>query len=471
MVVKKGKPNFTEGPIFFRLLLFTLPIIASALLTTVYHMADNIVVGQFSGDENALAAVGQTGAYSGLLSNILFGISAGGGVSLAQLFGAKKREEMSRSLHTSMALAILLGLALMAFALFASRPILSMIIAEKNHEALLDKAVLSMTIIAFGKPALAIYNFGGAARRALGDSKTPLIIGAASGLANVGLNLVFVICFNMSIAGVALATVISQYLSAFAIRIVLSKSSIEGGAFRFSKFKIDKIMLGRVLRLGVPSAIQFSMFSLANMILASAVSTLPLTSINGVAIANNIDGITYSCMNGFTTAVMTFVGQNYGARKLKRMWRSMAYGLIQVVTIGIAVAALELTFADQLCNLYVGADIANRIEVIAAAKSLMYVILPLYFLCGAMGIFAGFLRGVGKSFLPMFSSVIAVFSVRITWIYVFVPMYPDSIQWLYLCLPITWALTIIVNSILVAIEGKRLKKLADPKDEPAKVAA
>lgn len=204
------------------------------------------------------------------------------------------------------------------------------------------------------------------------------------------------------------------------------------------------------------------MFSVANMIIASAVSTLPLATINGVAIGNNIDGITYSCMNGFTSAVVTFVGQNYGARKQGRMWRSLLCGVIHVTVIGIAVAALELTFADQLCNLYVGSDIENRFEVIEAAKSLMYVVLPLYFLCGVMGVLAGFLRGVGNSVAPMVASVVAVFAIRITWIYCFFPMFPDSLQWLYLCQPITWICTCIVNLVMIFFENKRLKNLPPP---------
>ncbi len=468
IAIKKGKPNFTEGPIFTRLLLFTLPIIASALLTTFYHMADNIVVGQFSGDENALGAVGQTGAYSGLLSNLVFGISAGGGVVVAQLFGANKREEMSRSIHTSILLALMMGVALMVFGLVASRPILSLIIAEKNHAALLDKAVLYMMIISFGKPALSIYSFGGAVRRALGDSKTPLIIGAASGLINVVLNLVFVIVFKMSVAGVALATVISQYLSAISVMVVLSKSKVEGGAFKFSKLGLDRGLMGKILRYGVPTSVQFAMFSLANMILASAVSTLPLAIINGVAIANNVDAITYSCMNGFTTAVMTFVGQNYGAKKRGRMWRSLLYGIIQVSVIGFGVAALELAFAPELCGLFVGDDILNREEVIAGAILVMRMILPLYFLCGVMNVMAGFLRGVGNSFMPMLSSVVAVFSVRLIWIYLFFPMRPDSIEWLYLCIPITWVLTILINLVMILIENKRIRTImppAKPSDE------
>ena len=239
MVVSKGKPNFTEGPIFTRLLVFTLPIIATSLLAVFYNMADNIVVGQFSGDDSALAAVGQTSAYNSLLSNLIIGISAGSGVVVAQLFGAKRREELSRSIHTSMIMAVVMGLVLMAVGLLASHFILSLIISPDNHEVLLDKATLYMLIISLGIPAASIYNFGAAILRSLGDSKTPLIIGAVSGLVNVGLNLVLVICFHMSIVGVAIATIASQYLSAIAVVLLLMRGRDEDTKLFFQIFDLN----------------------------------------------------------------------------------------------------------------------------------------------------------------------------------------------------------------------------------------
>ena len=459
MVVRRGKPNFTEGPMFTRLLLFTLPIIATSLLSVIYHMADNIVVGQFSGDNDALAAVGQTAAYSSLLVNLLLGISGGAGVVVAQLFGAGRREELSRAIRTSILISLVLGTIMAIFGLVASRPILSIIIAEKNHAALLDKATLYMLIVSAGLPGAALYQFASAILRSLGDSRSPLIVGAASGLLNVGLNLVFVICFNMSIAGVALATIISQYLSSIVVTYLVMKNSEDGVGFRISELMIDKRLLGRIFVCGVPASLQSAIFSLANMIMASAISTFPVDTISANTIASNIDNITYQCMNGFMSSVMTFVGQNYGAMKKDRIWKCLFYGMIQVTVIGIGVAWLELALADPLCQLFIGDGVANPAVIIDKATEIMRSILIPYFICGLMGVLSGFLRGMGNSIAPMIVAVSVVLVVRFTWIFCFFPMQPDSITWLYLCYPITWILTLAIDLVIAIIETKKLDRI------------
>ena len=338
MVARRGKPNFTEGPIFWRLLLFTLPIVATGLLQVLYNMADNIVVGQFSGDPDALAAVGQTNTFNAFIVNLFIGLSAGAGVVVAQLFGANRRRDLWRSIQTAMSLSVIAGVGFCIIGLIAVRPILSLIV----HPQLLDKSCLYMYIVCAGYPALSVYNFGASVVRSLGDSKTPLIILSLSGLMNVGLNLVFVIVLRMSIAGVALATILSQYASAVAIVILLARHKNEDCRYKPTVFMIDRGMLSRILYCGVPAGIQSSIFSLSNMILTSAISTFPVETISGNTIASNIDGITYTCMNSFTSSVMTFAGQNYGAMKKSRVWRVLIYSLIQVTAVGVLVAQTEL---------------------------------------------------------------------------------------------------------------------------------
>jgi len=466
MVVTKGKPNFTEGPIFNRLLLFTLPIIASSLLQVLYNMADNIVVGQFSGDESALAAVGQTSAYNSLLINLIIGISAGAGVVVAQLFGANKRKELSRSIHTAMTLSIIIGVGLCVVGLVISKPVLSLIISVNNHAVLLDKATLYMLIISAGMPALSVYNFGASVLRSLGDSKTPLVVLGLSGLLNVGLNLVFVIVFSMSIAGVALATIISQYVSAVCVVVLLLRHKDEACMLKVKELKITKPLLIRILYCGIPAAIQSAIFSFANMLLASAVGTLPVESISANTIAGNIDGITYQCMNGFTSSVMTFAGQNFGAMKKDRIKKTFIYGIIQVAVIGIVVAQAELLFAEEIASLFIEADSPSRDVVIAETVSVMNAILNPYFLCGIMSVMAGFLRGLGFSTGPMISSVVSVLSVRLTWIYLFFPMNPTSITWLCVCYPITWIMTIIINCFILVYAWRKINKpLTEAKQE------
>jgi len=467
MVVRRGRPNFTEGPIFTRLLLFTLPIIATSLLQVAYNMADNIVVGQFSGDPNALAAVGQTSAYSSLFVNLMLGISMGAGVVVAQLFGANRRAELSRAIHTSMVLSVIIGITLGAVGLFASRSVLSLIISEENRALLLDKATLYMLIISAGVPALSVYNFGAAILRSLGDSKRPLVILGISGLVNVGLNLVFVIVFRMSITGVALATIISQYISAVAVVYFLMKQPEEGCALDPRRLKIDRRLLGRVLYCGIPAAIQYAIFSVANMILASAVGTLPVESISANTIAGNIDSITYQCMNAFSSSVMTFAGQNYGAMKKDRIWKCFAYTMIQVATIGIVIGQLQIALREPIISMFIAADAPNRDAVFEVAKDVIQFMLTWYPLCGIMGSMGGFLRGIGFSTAPMVVSVSSVLFVRLTWINVFFPMDPTSITWLYWCYPLTWILAIVMDGAVIGFAAYKLKKI-NPAPTPEK---
>lgn len=455
MVTAKGKLNFTEGPIFVRLLLFTLPIIATSLLQVVYNMADNIVVGQFSGDPDALAAVGQTSSFSNLLINILIGISAGAGVVVAQLFGAGRRDELKKAIHTSMTLSLILGVGLFAVAMAVTPWVLSLIVKE----TLLPKSTLYMLIVCTGLPALSVYNFGASVMRSLGDSKTPFIILSVSGILNVVLNLIFVISLGMSIAGVALATVISQYVSAVAVVILMLREGEDDFRLDLRQLRIYMPALRRTLLCGIPAALQSSVFSFANMILASAIGTLPTTSISANTIASNIDAITYQCMNGFTSSVMTFAGQNYGAMKRDRMWKSFFYAIIQVTVVGIAVGGAEILLGEPISSLFIAADNPDRDLIIAETRKIMLTILLPYFLCGIMGVMGGYLRGLGYSTAPMLASVISVLVIRMTWIFgVFYPSGSQEISFLYLCFPITWFATALIEAGVLIYVHIMLKK-------------
>lgn len=441
MIKAKEKPNFTEGAIFGRMILFVIPLILTGLLQIAYNMADNIVVGNFSGDPDALAAVGQTASYNNLILNLFIGLASGAGVVVAQYFGAKRFEELKRTVHTAMLLSVIIGVILLVLGLIVTRPILSLIVKDE----LLDKSNLYMTIICCGIPAASVYNFGASILRSLGDSKRPLIILALSGLVNVALNLVFIICFEMSVAGVALATVISQYISAVSVVVLLVRSEEDYVALKIRHLRMNKDIFIKILYCGIPAAMQSSIFSIANMVLTGAVSTFPKETITANTIAGNIDGITFTCMNAFTTCAMTFAGQNYGARKKDRLMRVFLYSIIQVTVVGILIAQAELLFADPIANLYISASDSNRDIIISETLKVMQIMLPLYFLCGIMNVMVGYLRGVGLSAGPMISSVLCVVIIRFSWIFFVFPIHSDSIQWLYLCFPITWIVTIIAN--------------------------
>ena len=465
MVAKKEKPNFTEGPMFWRLLSFTLPIILTGLLQVLYNMADNIVVGRYSGDTDALAAVGQTSSFNALMVNLFTGLSLGAAIVVAQLFGAKRDRELARSVETAMSFSIIAAAIFFAAPMLLARPILSLVVKAE----LLPKSLTYIYIVCAGYPALTIYNFAAAIIRSTGDSKTPLIILSSSGLLNVLLNLLFVIPLKMSIVGVALATVISQYAAAVAAVIIIIHHKIESVRYNPRRFSIDRGILRRMLICGVPASLQSAIFSFSNMLITSAISTFPVETISGNTIASNIDSVNYTCMNAFTASTMTFAAQNLGARKHKRLWKVLLYAIIQVVVIGVFIAQVELALAHPLGMLFISEGAENPELIIQEAMAVMRVILNFHVLSGIMNALAGFLQGVGFATGSSISAVTAVLTVRLIWIYVFFPMNKESISWLYLCYPITWIFTILLNVCMIIYMSAKLKKLfAQSKEaEPA----
>lgn len=468
MTKRREKPNFTEGPIFWRLFLFTLPIILTGLLQVMYNMADNIVIGRFSGDSQALAAVGQTGSFNAFIVNLFNGLSLGGAVVSAQLYGARRHKDLSRAVGTIMTLSYISAAVFFIVPFAIAKPVLSMIVKPE----LLSKSLTYIYIICAGYPALTIYNFAAGIIRSTGDSKTPLTILSLSGLLNVGLNLIFVIGFRLSVVGVALATVISQYAAMIAVLIIIIRHKDENIRYYPRRIIFDLGHVKRILICGVPASIQTSIFAFSNMIITSAVSTFPVETISGNTIASNIDSINYTCMNAFTAATMTVVAQNHGAKKHKRVWRTLAYATVQVVAVGIIVGYTELLLARPIASLFVAPDTVNREMVISEALTVMRTILIPHFLSGIMNVFAGFLQGLGFALGASIGAVSSVLSVRFAWIYIFFPMNKESIAWLYLCYPITWTLTIIVDAVMIIYMAKKIKKQASAsKEQAAEIAA
>ncbi len=451
----KAKPQFIEGPIFSRIFLFALPIMLTGLLQHLYALADNVVVGRFSGDPNALAAVGSTGSFNNLVVNLFIGISTGCGVLAAQYFGAKRIKELSRTVHTGLTVALLLGIFACAVGLAVARPMLTFM---GTKEVVLDQATLYISIIFLGLPASAVYNFGAAILRAIGNSKTPLIILSCTGIVNVILNLYFVIVLKMSVAGVATATIIAQYLSAISVVVVIMREN-EEYRFRFKQICIDKAIFIKMLRIGIPSGIQGSLFSISNMTIQSAVNTFPPTTVSGNTVGSQIEGFIYVAMNSFYHATLTMVGQNYGASKMKRANRILLYSLIQVVVTGIAVSSLCLIFASPLSALFVDTGEAHAIEIITASALRTRVIMRTYFMCGIMEVLSGYLRGLGRSFVPMISSLIGACGLRIIWVMFIFPLAPfNSPTGLYLVMPVSWVLTCLLHTATVLFTNHSLKK-------------
>lgn len=456
MVDVKKKATFTEGGLFFKILIFAIPVMLTGALQTFYNMADHMVVGRFSDDANALAAIGCTTSLTSLFVNLLLGIATGGGVVIAQTFGAKHYDDLSKAVHTAITISFIGGAIFSFLGLTLSRPAL---ILMKTDAAILDSASLYIKIICLGIPALTVYNFGAAIFRSIGDSKTPLIILASTGLANVGLNILFVVVFHMAVEGVAIATITAQYLSAIAVLTILAARKDTPYALSFKKLCIEKRSLKRILRLGIPAGIQSSFFSISNVFMSSALNTFPPSTISARTIANNLDAISYNLAHGFNAAALTAVGQNYGAKKPDRMLKSFIYSFILAIGIVFCLSNTMVLFDDAIISVFVKDSNPERDAIYAAAKELMNIMLPLYFICGIMEAGGGSCRGFGYSLTPMIATMVGTCVFRIIWVFAVFPLESfHTPAGLYTIYPITWGVTGIFHCTLFLIATFRLMK-------------
>ena len=456
MAQSKTKRSLTEGPLFIPMIQFVVPIILTGILQIFYNMADNIVVGRFSGDPLALAAVGSTYSLSNLIVNLLMGIAGGAGVVIAQSYGAKNYNKLTRAVHTSIVFSLLGGIVFCIMGLAISEPALTLM---KTKPELMSRAMLYMRITCMGIPAMSVYNFGAATLRSVGDSKTPLFILSLSGLSNVLLNLFFVIVCHMSVAGVALATIIAQYVSAIAVISILFSRRNMPYTIKRELLKIDSDILKEILKLGLPAGFQGTLFSISNIILTSGMNTLPTTDISGKTIAINIEGLVHTSMNSYLHAAMTFTGQNYGAKKPDRIKKSIIYALIQVTVIGFVGGQILNLFSRPLINLYIDAADPNKEAVIKAAMELMAFMLSVYFMCGIMDTLSGALRGLGYSMIPMFISIGAICVLRAIWVFFVFPTEKfHSLIGIYTIYPISWFLGLSAAGIALFVIYKKIKK-------------
>ena len=453
------KKVFIEGPIFIRILLFVLPIIATGVLQVAYNMADNIVVGKFAYDGDiALGAVGSTSAYTNLITNFVIGVSSGASVVIAQFYGARRYDEVNKSVHTAMTLSVVTGLLLMSLGLACAYPSLTLMGTKAKF---MESALIYVIIICIGIPASSIYNFGASILRAMGDSKTSLIVLALSGLLNVLLNLFFVIVCGMSVAGVALATIISQYTSAAAVVFVLMRRRSECYCLSLRSLRIEKRLVSRMLRFGLPVAFQSSLFSLSNIIITSSMNTLDGfyakthyahlgeggegIVVQAKAIAFSIEGITYTAMHSFTHAATTFIGQNYGAKKFNRINVGFLCLVFQVFAVGLLLSHAEILLTEPLSYLYMNKDTtAYPAEVVNSVREIFDIMLRFYVLCGVMETISGILRGLGYSMISMIASVIGL-GIRVVWVLFIHPLDRfNSIFGLFVSYPISWIITILL---------------------------
>ena len=439
---KKRTMDMTEGPLFSKIIRYSIPLILTGILSLLYNAADLIVVGRFSGTE-ALAAVGATGSLNALMINVFLGISTGAGVVAAQHFGAKEDSEVSKVLHTSVIAAIFGGFIMMAIGELFSGNFLAMM---GTPEEILPLSTVYMKIIFLGVPGNLLYNYCASVLRASGDTKRPLIILSLSGLANVLLNLLLVIGFHMGVSGVAIATITSQYLSALLVLLYMSRQS---GALRFSLalLRFDGKKFRRILAIGIPCGIQGSLFSISNVLIQSSVNSFGAVAMAGNSAAGNIEGFIYTSMNAIHHTCMNFTGQNVGARKHDRLMKVLFACLVVVMAVWVFVGGALLLFREPLLSLYVDHNAENFAEVIRVGAERMSVVGATYFLCGIMEVVNGSLRGMGKTLLPSIISLLGACGFRILWIYTAFKSW-HTLTSLFVSYPISWFLTAAVQFVL-----------------------
>ncbi len=424
--------DMVHGPLAGKILLFALPLMFSSILQLLFNAADVVVVGRYAG-EAALAAVGSTSSLINLLVTLFVGFSVGTNVVVARDLGAGRPEQVRDGVHTAVAIALISGVLLTVLGLAAARPLL---VLTASTPDVIDLATLYLRIYFCGMPVNMLYNFGAAILRAQGDTRRPLYFLAIAGVTNVALNLLFVIVFQMSVAGVALATIISQAVSAFLVLGCLMKDQ---GPLHLDikKLRIDKRIMVQIMRVGLPAGFQGIVFSLSNVVIQSSINSFGSTAIiAGSAASANIEGFVYVAMNAFYQTDLTFTSQNYGAGECGRVDRSLILCQAYVVAAGLLLGVLAAAFGHPLAAIYA----PGKEEVIShAILRLKYICIP-YFLCGVMDVMVGVLRGLGHSIVPMVVSMVGACGVRLLWVATIFQTYHTP-QMLYLSYPVSWLIT------------------------------
>lgn len=441
--------DLCEGSILKKMLLFALPLMLSSMLQLMFNAADVIVVGRYAGD-NSLAAVGSNGSIINLLTNIFMGLSIGANVLVARYFAAKQENELRKTVHTAITVSVISGVALTMIGLVAAKQVLTWMQCPAE---VIDLSTLYLRIYFLGMPAMMLYNFGAAILRGVGDTKRPLYFLSIAGVVNVILNLVFVIQFKMDVAGVALATIISQFISAFLVVKCLMR---EEGAIRLQReyLGVDKKIFLSILRIGLPAGLQGSLFSISNVVIQSSINTFGATIVAGNSAASNIEGFVYMAMNAFAQAIVAFTSQNVGAGKYKRINKILLTTQLCVLVVGGVMGNAVYLFGEPLLGLYTDSPV-----VVAAGMKRLSVICTTYALCGMMDVMVGSLRGLGYSIMPMIVSLLGACAFRMAWISVlFMNEQFHTIETVYYAYPVSWTVTLTTHIICFFIIRRKLRK-------------
>ncbi len=449
-MASKHSMDLTHGPVMKKMIVFAIPILLSALLQQTYHAADMLVVGNFAKDSTAsLAAVGSVGPINALFLNLFLGLSVGANVICANFYGAGKRKELRSAMHTSITVGVISGILLAVLGILFSRPMLEMIDCPAS---VIDEATTYLRILFIGQPASLLYNFGSGILRAHGDTKRPMYILTATGLVNVGFNLVFVIAFHLDSAGVALATATANYLSAAVILTILFHPS---GEYRLSlkELSLKKGEVLHIAKIGIPCSLNGIVFSVANLLVTSAYNALGPVALASNSAAGNMDVILHQILASFSAACVSFAGQNYGAKNLKRidklLWQSILVSIGGVMIIN----AFTFTFPEFFMRIF-----TKDPEVIAMGVKRIFVFGAGYVLFSVADMSIGCLRGMGKTLMPTVLNAFFVCVPRVIWVTLIFPMNP-TYNFLLICYPLSWTLSSLAQFVCYLYYRKKEGKL------------
>jgi len=460
-VKKSHEIDLVNGNLVKNLILVALPLVATSLLQLFYTSCDLIVCNKF-GSDLGTAAISSTTSLVNLLITLGVGLSAGTNILISRYYGANNKDAAQKALYTSIIIALIFGFVVGVIGFDLSKYFL---VWMGSPEETIELSTQYLKIYFAGLPFLAIYNFGSAILRAIGDTRRPFFILLFAGLANVGFNLFFDIVLNMDVAGVALGTVISEAISAVSVMVILIK---ENGFlhFKFKEIRFSKTQAKEILKIGIPAGLQGVIFSISNVVLQSSINSLGPVIMGAQGAANTLEGFVFVSMNSVATANVAFVSANYGAKNKANIKKCILISYAMVIAINIIVGIPLFIFSDQLIGLYV-----SGAEALYWARKKLYLIVATYFLCGFMDCLAQAQRGIKHPTLPTITTFIGNIGTRLLWVYLFTKI--DAIHnlpGLAVCYPLSWLITLIIHAIVFTTLYKKLdfSKEENDKKEIAK---
>lgn len=416
--------NLLNGSLFKNIFVFSLPLIFSNLLQVFFTMADSSIVGIYSGP-SALGSVGSASTLVMLFTGLLIGMGSGVNVLVAKYIGQDNKHRLNQMIHTGFIITLLFGLFVMLFGIFIVRPLLELL---NTKVELIDGSVKYLTIYLCGMPGLALYNYGNGVFSAMGNTRKPVIFLSIAGALNIALNFLFVVGLNMSVAGVAIASICAHYTAATLLMISLSRSK-DICVLRFSDLKVNKSLAVELLRIGIPSGIQYALFSVSNLFIQTAVNSFDATIVEGNAAAANADHLIYDVMSAFYVACASFMSQNYGANNKKRVLHSYLISLMYSFGLGLILSSLLFVFGREFLGLFTKDNF-----VIDAGMRRIRVLCFAYSLSAFMDCAIAASRGLGRTIVPTALVFLGSGLFRIIWIFTVFKYYNtfESLFMLYL---------------------------------------